>query len=138
MQIKKFESFTKINEAGDWNKYITWEYVKENPDCYEDECLLIKQLENDIEDITELLTDNSIFELCDIVGFDLYQGAYAKVKIFNKMYKIWKNEYDFFIENFPIDNTDENESPGFKGDMYDIAEVIDNFKLYTKIKKYNI
>ncbi|MCK9417293.1 hypothetical protein M0Q97_11655 [Candidatus Dojkabacteria bacterium] len=139
MHIKKFESFNKLNEAGEWNRYITWAYVKDNPDCNDDECQIIKGLEEDMEDIKELLSDDSIFILKDISGFDMYQGAYARVEIYGKNYEIWKNdETEFYIEDFPITNMDEDQNPGFIGDKYDIAEVINNFEFYMKSKKYNI
>lgn len=135
MQIQKFELFNKLNETGEWDRYITWNYVKDNPDCDNDECQIIKDMENDIEEIRELLTDDSIFILKDIRGFDIYQGAYACVKIYGKIYKIWKINYNFYIENFPISNSLDN---GFSGDIHDIAEVINNFEIYQKVKKYNL
>jgi hypothetical protein len=139
MHIKKFESFKKLNEAGEWGRHITWEYVKDNPDCDDDECQIIRSLEEDMENIKELLTDDSTFILKDIRGFDMYQGAYANVEICGKRFKIWKNnENEFFIENFPINNTNADQSPGFLGDIDDIVDAIDNFKIYVKTKKYNL
>lgn len=137
--MKYIKSFRKINESGEWNRTIDWEYVKNNPDCDDDECQIIKKLEQNMEDIIEHIPDPSKFVLKDIRGFDMYQGAYAIVEIYGKKYKIWHNDdYNFFIENFPMSNTTEDEKPGFLGDIFEISDLIENYEIYQKGKKYNV
>ena len=137
--MKYIKSFRKINESGEWNFTFNWEYVKNNPDCNNDECQIIKQLEQVVKDIIELIPDPSKFILKDIRGFDMYQGAYAIVEIYGKKYKFWRNDDNiYFIEDFPMSNTSKNEKGGFLGNIYEISDIIENFETYKKVKKYNI
>lgn len=106
---------------------------------------IISHMEEQLEDIIELLDNPNIFEILDIRGFDLYVGAYAIVKIFNRNYKIWCNDDDsLFIEDFPISNSGEGNNDGFIGYYDDVAELLNDINIvgsvdiYMKSKKYNL
>jgi len=141
----------KIYEAGEWSRGINWEYVKENPDDDSEEASLIKYLEERLDYIISNLDDDNILKIDDIRGHDLYQGAYALVKIFGVRYTIWNtgaqsggSEDTLYIEGFPINNLDEDSNPGFIGvpnDIYDLLNCIyqvGGIEIYKTTKKYNI
>ena len=89
--LKTYEQFSenRLNETGEWNRNIDWQYVKDNPDA-NDECSeWIKSLETDLNDIKDMLNDSNRLEIINIKGFDMYQGPYASVKIDGKPYQIW-------------------------------------------------
>lgn len=138
----------KLYEAGEWNRNIDWQYVKDNPDDGSEEVSYIKELDRKLQDVIEQLDNKSIFDIIDIRSFDMYSGPYAIVKIFNKRYKIWLDEVygGLVIELFPIEsNQDTDRIPGFSGYEYEIAEMLNelnklngDIELYKNIKKYNI
>lgn len=150
-KFKLFEQSSNLNnqifETGEWNHNIDWEYVKNNPDDDSEEAGWIKGLEELLLVITDNLNNSEIFEIIDIKGFDMYQGPYAIVNIFNKRYQIWGTEENIlWIKNFPIDNTSSKESnPGFEGYPEEISDLLNeitdsggDIEIYKKVKKYNI
>ena len=135
----------KLYETGEWDREVDWDYTKENPDDDSEEANWIKYLESQIISITEDLINPKILEIIDIRGFDMYQGPYASVKIFDHFYKIWNWENFLWIENFPIDNTgDKNNLSGYKGTEFIIANLLNEItnaggmNLYLIAKKYNL
>lgn len=138
----------KLYEAGEWNRSIDWQYVKDNPDDDSEEVIYIKELDRKLQDVIEQLDNKSIFDIIDIIGFDMYSGPYALVNIFNKRYKIWLDEVYgvLFIELFPIDtNQDTDRMPGFYGFEDEIADMLNDLnkvngdiELYKSTKKYNL
>lgn len=132
MKIKRFY------ETGGWNRNIDWNYVKENPDDDSEESNWIKYLQKQIEEIIDDLDDESILEIIDIKGFDMYQGPYASVKIFDKKYQIWSIEDKLFIKNFPVSNTD------FVGKPFEISHLLreiedaGSIELYLDANKFNL
>jgi len=143
--MKHIKSY-KIYETGEWSKDIDWNYVKNNPDDDSDEASLIKDLQNKIEEVVSLLDNDNIVEIINIRGFDLSQGAYAIVRIFNKNYRIseiYSLDY-LYIGKFPINNMDEDEIPGYKGDVEEISDLLNDIyksggiEIYLSSKKFNI
>lgn len=143
--LKKFKLF----ETGEWSSYIDLDYVLENPDCDEEECNWIKQLLKQLEVIKDDLNNKDIFQIIDIKGFDMYQGPYASVKIFNKSYTIYQTgDYGdlLWIEYFPVDNTsEEGGNPGFQGYAGQISDLLNQIdelggdvNIYKKLVKYNL
>ena len=140
--IKKFKLF----ETGEWNRYIDWDYVKENPDDDSEEANWIKMLNTRLEHIIDNLDDSTIFEIIDIKGFDMYQGPYAIVKIFDKNYRILIIDNTvLWIDNFPVDNTSSYDTnPGFQGRALSISKLLNEInaiggiELYLNAKKYNL
>jgi len=143
--IKKYKLF----ETGEWNSEVDWDYVKDNPDDNCQECDMIKRMAEYMDEIISQLNNESIFNVEDIRGFDMSQGVYARVKIFNKNYKIWvcDAQYDYpdlFIENFPVDNSDEDQLAGYVGSTWFIAKLLNDInkvggiERYIKIKNYNL
>ena len=97
----------------------------------------------DIHKIESEINDKNIFEIIDIVGYDIYTGSNAIVKIFNKKYNIFKILEDLLlVRHFPITNNTSNS--GFQGSIYEIIELlisiseVGGIKMYNKIRKYNI
>jgi hypothetical protein len=136
--IKKYKLF----ETGEWDSSIDLEYVLENPDDDCEECNWIKALHELLIDIDNEINDENVFSIDDIKGFDMYQGPYAKVYIFDKIYSLWQlDEYMLYIEDFPIRNVESN---GFTGDTYDISLLLKDIKesgsidLYLASTKYNL
>jgi len=125
--LNTFENY-KLNETGEWSSYVDWEYVKSDPVSTtwdENEISWIKYLDKQLNKIKSLLNNENDLDIIDIKGFDKYQGPYAKVEIKNRTYNIWTMEYDeLCIEDFEINNSNEND--GFKGNVFEIAEVINN------------
>lgn len=37
-----------------------------------------------------------------------------------------------------MSNTSEDENPGFLGDIFEISDLIENYEIYQKGKKYNV
>lgn len=131
-----------INETGEWDRDVDWDYVKENPDDESEESLWMKLMWKELQEIEER-TDS--FEILDIKGFDTYQGPYAIVKIFNRKYEIWNLQEDiYWIDDFPINNMDEDQRPGFSGNPFEIISMIHDiensggFDVYFSSKKYNL
>lgn len=106
----------KINETGEWSndeEGVEW----------------IKSLKHDVKEI-ESQVDG--FKVISVKGFDKYQGPYATVKIHGNIYDIWTTENGLWIEDFPFDNTsDEDKRPGFEGDVLDIIDML-NHSHYNK------
>lgn len=126
--LKTYQGFHKLNETGEWDHSVDWEYVKEHPEA-DDECSnWIKSMEESLIEISDFLDHPEEFEIKDIEGFDMYQGPYALVEIKGRTYKIWYSEgYKLWIDNFPVDNTSgEGKRPGLKGFPQEIAEEINN------------
>lgn len=132
--LKMFDNFSEdikntqhINETGEWDRDIDWEYVKNNPDDEDEFASWIRALEQSINNINDLLDDSHKIEIIDIKGFDKYQGPYANVKIMDNYYTIWTMENDtLWIEDFVIDNTsEEGLRPGFHGTVDTIASTIE-------------
>lgn len=137
--------YLKKFETGEWLKMIDWDYVKDHPENESDEALLIRYMEEKLEEIHDFLEDASIFKIIDIRGYDTYQGPYAIVSIFNKKYKIWLIENEkLWIENFPINNSDPENKPGYDGYTEDISTLLNNINNigsiddYQNIEKYNL
>ena len=93
--LKMFDNFSEdikntqhINETGEWDRDIDWEYVKNNPDDEDEFASWIRALEQSINSINDLLDDSHKIEIIDIKGFDKYQGPYANVKIMDNYYTI--------------------------------------------------
>ena len=141
----------KIYESGELNRHINWKYVKDNPDDDSEESTLIYYLQESLTEIISQLYNDNILKIDDIRGHDLYQGAYALVKIFGVRYTIWNtgaqsggSEDTLYIEGFPINNLDEDSNPGFIGvpnDIYDLLNCIyqvGGIEIYKTTKKYNI
>lgn len=145
--MKKIKTYKQLFETGEWNRGVDLDFVLENPDCDSEECEYIKYMYNTLLSIRDN-TDSDIFVINDIRGFDLYQGAYGKVYIFNKQYEIWSSDEpgEFWIEDFPVDNcSEEGLRSGFMGDKFDIIELINKIndlggdpEKYNDIKKYNV
>jgi len=145
--MKILKTYKQLFETGEWNSDVNLDYVLENPDCDEEECVYIKQMYESLNIIKNELTDSKIFDIIDIKGFDLYQGAYATVNIFDKNYEIWNTEDNtLWIEDFPIDNTSSDEmNAGFNGYEFNIVnmlnkliEVNGNFSIFNDVGKYNL
>jgi hypothetical protein len=77
----------------------------------------------------------------------MYSGCYAKVSIFGRNYKIWSDyvyAHHLFIEDFPIYNGYDDMNPGFSGDSYEIAELLNDIyrvggiEIYQNVNKYNL
>lgn len=144
--MKYIKNFT-LYEAGEWSSDIDWQYVKDNPDDTSQEAALIRSLEDSLNYIKNELDNPEIFIIKDIRGFDMYQGPYAMVKIFDRTYKVWITDADdLWIDDFPIDNcSDEGKKPGYEGMIYDIADMLNDIinsggdiNLYKDTKKYNL
>ena len=146
--MKYIKTF-KLFETGEWSKGINWEYVKNNPDDDSEESWYIRELEKKLNYVITLLNNKDVFVITNISGLDLYQGAYANVKIFGRNYKVSNdsiNDDGLFIERFPIDNcSEEGYSAGFLGSEEEIAELLNDIsasgydiELYKASKKYNI
>lgn len=128
--VKTFESF-KLNETGEWNRDVDWEFVKNNPDVDNEESNWIRGLELLLNDVVSDLDEASRLEIFDIKGFDKYQGPYAEVEIDGSAYNVWTiDEPDtLWIENFPVDNTsEEGLRSGFKGTPDEIAKMLNERK----------
>lgn len=136
----------KLYETGEWSKDVDWEYVKNNPDDDSEEANLIKDLQVKIEEVISLLHNDNILKIESIRGVDLYQGAYAIVSIFSKKYKVWEiySEDYLYIEGFPINNTDEYQKDGYRGDVVEISDLLNEIykfggiEIYNSSKKFNI
>ena len=131
--IKKFET-------GEWSRNVDWNFVKDNPDNDSEEANWIKNMQSKLEEI-----DPENFEILDIRGMDLYSGPYAIVNILGKKFEVWEVDGDsFFIGDFPISNTDEDENDGFRGNAYEISSIINDIAeagsldIYLNSKKYNL
>jgi len=136
----------KIYESEGWNKDVDWKYVIEHPDDKSDEASLIRDLQEKLDDVISMLDNYNIFEIVNIKGNDLDYGSYAIVSIFDKNYKI-SEVYSIdklCIEDFPINNPNEDETTGYIGDTNEIAELLNmiyksgGMEIYQSIKKYNI
>jgi len=144
--MKYIKKFKLIKETGEWNRNIDLDYVKENPDDDSEEANWIKYLLNLLEDIINDLSDPNVFKIIDIRVFDLYQGPYAIVKIFDKNYKISIIDNTvLWIDNFPVDNTSSyNTNPGFQGRKLSISKLLNQIieaggiEVYKNTKKYNL
>ena len=142
--MKYLKNF-KLFETGEWSSDVDWQFVKDNPDDDSEESNWIKFLANELEVIIDDLDNPSILEIIDIKGYDLYQGPYAKVKIFGKYYRICGLEDNILIiENFPITNNDEYSKPSFSGDKWKISDLLNDInsvggiEMYLNINKFNI
>jgi hypothetical protein len=142
--MKYIKSF-KLYETGEWASNVDWEFAKNNPDDDSEEVLWIKLLERLLTEVINDLNNNKIFEIINIKGYDTYIGPYAIVRIFGRNYKIWNNTEDqLWIQDFPISNAEEDESPGFRGETYEISELLNEIteaggiELYKNSKKYNL
>ena len=144
--MKHIKNF-KLYETGEWSRGIDWQFVKDNPDDESDESLIILSLEDILNNIKNKLKDKNIFIIKDIRGFDMYQGAYAIVKIFDKTYKIWRTDADdLWIDDFPIDNcSDQGKNSGYEGMIYEIIDLLNNIimsggniDIYKDTEKYNL
>ncbi len=134
--VKKFQDFlnenNKLNETGEWDRRIDWDFVKNNPD-YEDEFSgRIKYMEEEINNVQSELSPIIPFVIQDIRGFDNYQGAYAMVLIDDKVFKFWEGGEGengiLYVEKFPIDNCKvRNLNPGFEGNASDVADAIETW-----------
>lgn len=143
----KFIKSFKLYESGEWNKNITWEYVKNNPEDDSEESNMIFFLSETLSNLIILLNDDYI-KIIDIKGFDKYTGAYANVNILGNFYQIYisnERDSDLYIENFPIDNCTERDlKAGFIGSITQIANIINDiaasggFEMYNNTKKFNI
>ena len=128
--IKKFKDFNKINETGEWSRDLDWEYVKNNPNDQDQEASWIRMLQDNLETVNNLLKEGIELVIEDIKGFDLYQGPYASIRIDHNnessYFKAWTAEEGLFVENFPVNNTNENEINGFGGNVDAFAGAINN------------
>ena len=129
--VPSFKQFHKINETGEWDRSVTWEWVKENPEeaANDDQGSMILDLEEKLNMLESELAPppaGVTIEIVDIIGFDNYQGAYAWVKINDKKYKVWATDNGgLWIENYPVDNTSEKGNrAGLEGFPHEIAEII--------------
>jgi len=148
--MKKIKTYKQLFETGEWSRGVDLDYVLENPDCESDECLMIKDLHEKVLLIKQNLNDDKIFIINDIRGFDIYQGPYANLKIFDKNYKMWIasdiSDDMLWIEDFPVDNTSQNgQNPGFMGYITEIANLLNEIikfggdpKSFNDIEKYNL
>ena len=141
----KYLKTYKLFETGEWSRYIDWDYVKNNPDDDSEEANYIKQMEKSLKNIESMIENENEskinFEIVDIKGFDLYTGPKGTIKINDDTYNFWFSEYDYWIEDFPIDNCSENgKNPGFEGNIDDIVmAIIDHYNPINKeIRKYNL
>lgn len=133
--VKTFESFfaNKVNETGEWNSEIDYEFIKNNPEeaSKDDQGAMMLAMQEEAQTLVDELNHLKIdAELKDIVGFDNYQGCYALVSIKGSEYKLWAVEYDYWIEGFPLDNTgkDGKNKSGFQyKNVYDAIEEINEF-----------
>ena len=130
--------YLKKFETGEWLKKIDWNYVKKYPDNDSDEAQLIIYMEEQLNEIRDYLEDSSIFEIIDIRGFDMYQGCYGIVKIFNKIYSIWSTVgEELWIEDFPIDTTgDKKNKSGYNGYPEDISNLLNDINNIGSIEEY--
>lgn len=142
--MKYIKSF-KLYETGEWSSDVDWEFVKNNPDDDSEETLWIKLIEKLLNKVINDLDDIRIFDIIDIRGYDTYFGPYAIVKIFGNNYKVWNNTEDqLWIEKFPINNAEDGESAGFRGEVYEISELLNDIMIgggietYQSAKKYNL
>ena len=132
LHMKKFKDFSKINETGEWPRDLDWDYVKKNTQDQDQEATWIRSLEDQIVTLDGTLKKNLNLIIDDIKGFDMYQGPYANVRFetgSETIYcNVWTQGEGLFFENFPISNTDEEEVDGLKGNIDEIAEVLnDNY-----------
>ena len=141
--ITKFKLF----ETGEWSRDVNWQFVKDNPDNRSEEANWIRSFESKLRTIIHHLENPDIFKIIDINGRDMSQGPYATVKIFNRTYKMWTTQDDdLWIENFPIDNTSEEEKlPGFEETPYGIVRLLNDInnaggdiETYKNSIKFNI
>jgi len=78
----------------------------------------MRQIENNVPN----------FKLLDISYFDQYHGPYAIVSFNDDRYRVWVLEDDMlYIENFPINNMDEDENPGYKNYLKKIIEMLKSY-----------
>jgi transposase-like protein len=98
-----------------------------------DDCLWAKQIEETLEHIKNIVSNDFDFHINDISLFDKYQGPYASVRIFGKTYQVWTiNEHGFdelYIRDFKVNNMDDHEHPGYRGTSNDIIDMIKEFGL---------
>lgn len=147
---KTFDSFIndiypKLNESGEWESGVDWEYVKNNPDDDGECASWIKSLADKLEEIEiELTAEGSVtFSISNIKGFDMYQGPCADVRINGKSYKVWTMENNkLWIEEYPADNTGGDKSKsglqGFTGDLSNIIiETEKDLKIFKTFDKMN-
>lgn len=143
--LKNFKMF----ETGEWSSDVDWQFVKDNPDNDSDEANWIKSFAEQLQTIIDKLNNPDIFKIINIKGVDSSQGPCATVKIFNRTYKIWTMQEDgwedLWIENFPIDNTSEDDKlPGYLASNLSIADLLNdigefgNIETYLTAKKFNI
>ena len=139
----------KLYEKEEWNKDIDWEYVKNNPDAYDSnsfEVALIKDLNDKLYYLISHLDNDDILKIEDIRGEDLDYGAYAIVRIFGKTYTVTEiySENFLYIQGFPINNMNDNTNYGYKGDIFEISELLNDIyksggiEIYQSVKKFNI
>lgn len=145
----KYIKTYKLYETSEWNKDIDWEYVKNNPAAYDnnsDEVALIKDLHDKLDDVISYLDNDEILKIEDIRGEDFDYGAYAIVSIFGKTYTVTEiySENFLYIQGFPINNMNDNTNYGYKGDILEISELLNDIyltggiEIYQSIKKFNI
>jgi len=143
--MKYIKEFKLIKETGEWTRGVDLEYALANPDDDSQEAHWIRQMYDELNMIRNELNNPKNFKIIDIKGFDMYQGPYGKVKIFGKVYDVWCiGENKFWIDDFPINNMDEDENPGFKGFSYVIVALLNDIEegggieLYKDTQKYNL
>lgn len=69
------------------------------------------------------------FKLLDIRYFDQYQGPYAIVSFQGKQYKLWTIDNDnFYLEDFPINNMDAYQNPGYQSDLDEMIEMLNSYQ----------
>jgi hypothetical protein len=138
--------YLKKFETGEANRNIDLDYVKKHRDDGSEEYSWVKWLYEQLILIINHLENIKIVKIIDIKVFDKYQGPYATVEIFNKIYKIWLlNDDSFWIDDFPIDNTSSDiANSGFRGDILEISNLLNEINaagdvdLYINSKKYNL
>ncbi len=86
---------------------------------------------SNLEDSVRRIEDetNGKLKFVSVHGFDAYQGPYAIANIEGKNYKVWTMTDDsndgLWIDGYKVDNTSgEGKNPGFQGNPYDIAEML--------------
>ena len=121
--IKNFNDYKKINETGEWSRDIDWEYVKNNPDDKDEFPMWIRQLEDDINILSNKLKSGLEIIIKDIRGFDAYQGPYANVDFKTKSKtipcKIWTFEYGIIF-----DKCNNDVISGLEGTVDHVAEIL--------------
>lgn len=139
----------KLNETGEWPTDLDLRYVEEHPEDTSGNAKWIRFLKKKVDQIITDVKEKGIeMSLLNIKGHDEESGPYAIVNIAGREFKIWdvRQQGDtyhenFFIEDFPIDNQEEEgNKPGFAGDVYDLIEgILDYFDKTEKlkIKNYN-